>query len=158
MPANGSTAIGFSTVSVDTLTHLLTVDVSWNNLIGGQPAAAHIHCCAAPGVNVGVAVGFPGFPVTLSGTYFEVFNLLDPNIYTAGFRNAFGGGTAAGSEAALIAGMLSGMAYTNIHNATFPGGEIRGQLAEVPEPGTLSLIGLGLIGAAAIRRVRSRRT
>src|SRR2546430_11114286 len=37
----------------------------------------------------------------------------------------FSGG---GSEAALIAGFNAGTAYTNIHNAVFPGGEIRGQV------------------------------
>ena len=36
----------------------------------------------------------------------------------------------------------------NIHDSNFPGGEIRGQLEPVPEPGAVTLLGLSLAGAA----------
>jgi hypothetical protein len=39
------------------------------------------------------------------------------------------GGTTAGAEAALLAGLEAGQAYLNIHTTMFPGGEIRGFLA-----------------------------
>jgi len=65
--------------------------------------------------------------------------LTDPSIYAASFVTSFGGDTAAGAEAALIAGMTNGTAYFNIHTTTYPGGEIRGFLQQVPEPATLAL-------------------
>ena len=48
----------------------------------------------------------------------------------------------------------SGGAYLNIHDASFPAGEIRGLVttASVPEPGGLALIGLGIVGIALMRR------
>ena len=152
VPPNASPATGFATVTV--MGDSLTVNISWNGLIGGDPAAAHIHCCIAPGNNVNVAVGFPGFPPTTSGTYMHAFDLLDPSIYTMSFLTDFGGGTAAGAEAALKAGLEAGEAYSNIHNAVYPGGEIRADLARIPEPSSLLLMSAGLLGIGIYARRR----
>jgi hypothetical protein len=49
-----------------------------------------------------------------------------------------------------VAGLLSGRTYANIHNDRVPGGEIRGQLIATPEPATLGLLALGLVGVAGM--------
>ena len=140
VPPNGSTASGFATFTLNG--DMLTVDMSFTGLTGGPAAAAHIHCCAAPGTNAPVWIPFAGFPNMTSGTYTNTFDL-------ATF--SFSGG---GTEAALIAGLNSGTAYTNIHDAEFPGGEVRGQISAVPEPGTLFLLSTGLAGGILTLRRR----
>ena len=153
IPANSSPATGFTSVLIDD--NLMTVHVDWSGLIGGPAAAAHIHCCTPLGSNVGVAVGFGGFPASLSGVFEKTFNLLDSSIYTNSFFSVFGGGTAAGARAALIVGLDSGSAYSNIHNATFPGGEVRAILTRVDEPG-IALLLLAGCGAIVVMRRRTR--
>src|SRR5258708_18225332 len=65
VPSNASTATGFITV---TLTgDNLFVDETFSGLIGGPAAAAHIHCCAGPGVAVGVAVRGHRLPPSAHG-------------------------------------------------------------------------------------------
>jgi hypothetical protein len=129
----------------------LTVNEVFSGLT--TPAsAAHIHCCGAVGVNEPVAVPFTGFPNAASGTYMSSFDLTLASTYNPSFLTA-NGGTAASAEAAFIAGLNSFQTYANIHNATFPGGEIRGQLAQVPEPATTGLL---LLGLAAIRTLWSK--
>jgi hypothetical protein len=153
VPPNDSNATGSATVTLDG--DILTVDISWADIEGGLPAAAHIHCCVPEGTNTVVAIPFTGFPALLTGSYFNTFDLTNPAVYGDDFLLNTGG-TAAGAQAALVAGLAARMAYTNIHNATFPGGEIRGQLTAapnaVPEPTTLFLLGSGLCAAIARKR------
>ncbi len=152
---SGSTATGHAIVTIDTDMDTLRVQLSFAGLTGGNATAAHIHCCSGPGVNVGVAVPLTGFPSAAAGSYDTTFDLGLNSIYNATFLSGAGGGSAAGAEAALAAGLAAGKAYVNIHNATNPGGEIRGDLPAVPAPASLALLGVGLTTLVAVRRRRA---
>ena len=157
VPPNSSLGTGVAVVTIDPVTHTMIVSASFSGLTGNT-TAAHIHCCAGPGANAGVATTaptFPGFPAGVTaGTYFNVFDLTQASSFNPAFVTAQGGLAAA--EAAFIAGMQAGLTYFNIHTNIFPGGEIRGQLQAVPEPATLVSLGIGLAGGAG-RLIKRRR-
>lgn len=148
---NGS---GTGTADFDPATNMLSVNMTWTGL-NGPTRDAHIHCCLTTNPTVGVALGFSAtFPLGVtSGNFSQSYDLLDPNVYTAGFRNNFGGGTAAGARDALLAGMRNGTAYFNIHTDPHPGGEIRGHIT--PEPSSIVLALGGLAAMAWIFRQRA---
>ena len=144
-PVVVSSGTGLATIVLDPTAQTLQVNATFSGLTSNT-VAAHIHCCAPLGTNAGVATtlpAFPGFPLGVtSGTYSSaVFDLTQPLIYNPAFVT-LQGGTIAGAEAALIAGITGGQTYFNIHTVNFGGGEIRGQLTAVPGP----IVGAGLPG------------
>jgi hypothetical protein len=117
--------------------------------------AAHIHAAAlvTPTTNAPVVWGFFGSP----------FNDNNPNDFSFTPFATGVGGTFSGkwdlpegnstTLSAQLPNILSGNSYINFHTTQFGGGEIRGALVVLPEPGTLWMLGCGAM-ALAVRRLR----
>ena len=112
-----------------------TVNYSITANLIDAPTAQHIHSGVA-GVNGPIVVNLPGVwvgsgqgPWTLNGSTT----------------------TDAGTAASIIANPAA--FYVNVHNGTFPGGAVRGQLAattaDIPTASTLALFALGAMLAVA---------
>lgn len=156
---NASPGTGFGIVTIDDTALTMRVQVFFDNLIGNT-TVAHIHCCAPVGSNAGVASQTPtfsGFPSGVtSGAYDQTFDMTLASSYNPAFVTAQGG-TIGAAFVALTNGMAAGNTYLNIHSTFAPGGEIRGQLAAVPEPSTWAMLILGF-GVAGMTLRQSRRT
>ena len=158
-PPNASPGTGVATVVFDAVTHTMEISV-WFSGLTGLTTASHIHAATAlPGVGTAAVAtqtpSFIGFPLGVgSGTFSSSFDMTLASSYRAGYLSGFGGSTAL-AEAALAQAAADGTAYFNIHTTLFPGGEIRGFLQPVPEPGSsIFLLGIGVAGLVARRRRR----
>lgn len=150
---NNTTATGSGTLTLSTDRNFVGIDLSWNGLVA--PAnGAHVHCCAFQGANGPIAIDFEP-PAVITGSLSLFYDLTLASTYRPAFITA-NGGSAATARTAFLNGLTSGRAYYNVHNATFPGGQIRGQLAltAVPEPASWALMigGFGLVGSALRQR------
>ena len=148
----------FATISNIDFTGSQTADFN-DNLI-----AAHIHAAATvtPTTNGPVVWGFFGLP-------FNDTNSPTPGNDCTPFASGVGGtctgtwdateGNGAGvTLTTQLPFILGGHSYINFHTTQFGGGEIRGNIQVVPEPSTVGLIGLAVIGLIGLgcRRLDSR--
>jgi hypothetical protein len=109
VPPHVTPATGFAVVFVNPNTDTVCVVYSFSNLLG-TATAAHIHE-APPGVAGSIVIPFPTPPAAHSG--FDFFcQSVAPDIVNRLSTNPGG-------------------FYVNVHSTVFPGGEIRGQLANV---------------------------
>jgi CHRD domain-containing protein/PEP-CTERM motif-containing protein len=130
-----SPGTGSATLTLDDVALTLNVVMTYSGLLS-PTNNAHIHCCSPPGVSSGVIIPFvPPFVLgATSGSFSNLFSLTPT----------------------LLTQVESGGAYINIHTDLFPAGEIRGQIAAVPEPATAGLLCTGLLALGArARRIRS---
>jgi len=136
-PPNASPGTGSAFVTFDPVAHFMQVQVNFSGLLG-TTTASHIHSpTAVPGTGTAaVATQVPtfiNFPLGVtSGAYNQSFDTSLASTYNPAFVTANGGSVFA-AETALFASLQAGTAYLNIHTTSFPGGEIRGFLATVPE-------------------------
>jgi hypothetical protein len=131
VPPNASTGAGLGDVLLNNAQTQITVDLTFSGLLS-PASAAHIHGPAPAGVNAPVLFPLSGLPASTSGI-----------VPTPTFA----------ITATQVGQLESGSFYMDVHDAVFPGGEIRGQLSEVPEPTTVSLISLGLGSLLVLRRM-----
>lgn len=121
-PALLSGAVGTAEVGVDTTNRELSVTLRVFNLPTAS-SAGHIHV-GPRGVAGPVVLDFPNIPGR-TGDFTLSFRLSQ-----AALRPNPGLGINTMDD--VIQAITGGNAYVNIHSTTFPGGEIRGQLAVVP--------------------------
>lgn len=150
VPPNASPAAGSAQFTVDDTLDTITFVLTAFNL-QGTFAAAHIHGPAMAGVNAGVVFSLTGANADYAGQVMAGPFAI-PNSYML-----YGANKAAGPSLADLINAQPWMYYVNLHTSAFPGGEIRGQMAPVPEASTYAMMlgGLGLVGFMAARRRRS---
>jgi hypothetical protein len=152
---------GFVTAEHDSGPSTLEVDLHFSGLTSNV-TGAQIRCCSALDTTGGVAIDLAdfGFPIGApSGTFHAIIPLYEESSYEPAFWQA-SGGTGVLAHNVLVGSMQRlplpglGIAYFELQTTMHPGGELRGNIIEAPEPATLVML---LCGAAAVCATRRRR-
>lgn len=157
VPPVTTAASGIASLALNDAQTQLEIDIQLFglDLDGNQTAdpdddvvALHIHN-APVGENGPVVFGFinPNSDLDndlaidpVAGTVFSVWDLNEGNSTTL---------------ADQLPNLFSGALYLNAHTPVNPGGEVRGQIFRVPEPSTLGLAVLSLLGMSLKKRGRN---
>ncbi len=137
---------GLGSVFLSEADRTLTINLSSRNLTS-DITGAHIHLVA------------PGTPDPTNAVGPIVFDILARSGLTAplvGSASSFAFPTTVFNNltSGQIAAFFEGRAYFNIHTQNFRAGEIRGNLAAVPEPSSLVLSATGATGLLILARRR----
>lgn len=154
---NASPAIGVARVELDVDLVTMRVFVDFSGLTGNS-VAANIFI-PTPGGGPGTVI--VNAPLTIptgvtAGTYDQTFDMTVASGYDPGFILA-AGGTVSNALEALHDALDANEAFFTLTSTSFAGGEISGNLVVVPEPATLSWLGITAIGVVVGRRKFSRR-
>src|SRR5262249_21659176 len=133
VPAISTMSTATFSAQLNAAEDMLTYELRYSALEGGPgPTAAHVHI-GQPGVAGGVMFflcgggpapgtkpACPAAPATVTGT-----------VVASDVVAVTAQGIAAGEFDEVIRAMRTGITYANIHDATWPGGEIRGVVIPV---------------------------
>lgn len=149
VPTNASSAAGSMQITINDTTNVISYQFTGFNFLGIF-ANAHIHR-GLVGVNGPVVYGLVDGQQDYSGPVTFGPNISIPNSHALLGQNE----TNMSAGLGLLINTTPWNYYVNIHTSAFPGGEIRGQLAPIPEPGTLAMMlaGVAVVGWQLRRRV-----
>ena len=128
-PSIVTTGSGTLELRIDDDMQTIQFELTYSNLEGGPPSAAHIHI-ASRSFNGGVSAflcgggGKPPCPPDGPGVTATVTGM----IVAADVIGPVAQGVEPGSIAELIRAIRAGHTYANVHNERWPSGEIRGQI------------------------------
>jgi len=124
-------AFGTGTFTLDTETNEFTFTVLFTEALFSSPeTGAHVHGPATPDQNADVLIPLPLGQLKQGTVDLDDIAGADPE------------------------DLINNLWYVNIHSQDFPGGEIRGQIILIPEPGTALMAAGGLLAACVTRRRR----
>lgn len=140
----GSSATGLATLMLNNTMDELSMEISFEGLITDDITAFHIHVGEA-GVNGPVAFGLVAPNHDADGDFMDL---------GTGFVSQWDANDTGLTLGSQLDNLLNAGLYFNAHTSAFPGGEIRGQIRQIPEPSLVGLVGAAVTALFARRRQR----